>query len=235
LNVDYSTNDLFTWSPRTRMRTRRTTWPNLSLGWNRLPIPRFLQGLVAGLGFRTGYTVRDNTSVIRNANQDRGSEITTIPFSFDLVLTTQWSITYSVTFTNEERFDPTGVTFRDQTGHTFQLTGQLRPLSTTGRFRNPIRVSLRFSQNGQNQCRRLQSAFVELPPLPDPDVPPCEPFTDLLIRDLGLTVNTDVTPFVVGLQAFWRDTQSELGQRLGSTQLEISLFGQFLFETGEIR
>ncbi len=235
LNVDYSTNDLFTWSRRTRMRTRRTTWPNLSLSWNRLPVPRFLQGLVAGLGFRTGYTVRDNTSVIRNANQDRGSEITTIPFSFDLVLTTQWSITYSVTFTNEERLDPTGVTFRDQTGHTFQLTGQVRPLSTTGRFRNPIRVSLRFSQNGQNQCRRLQSAFLGPPPLPDPDVPPCEPFTDLVIRDLGLTVNTDVTPFVVGLQAFWRDTQSELGQRLGSTQLEISLFGQFLFETGEIR
>jgi hypothetical protein len=67
------------------------------------------------------------------------------------------------------------------------------------------------------------------------EVPPCEPFTDLVIRDVGLTVNTDVSPFVVGLQTFWRDTQSELGQRIGSTQLEISLFGQFLFETGEIR
>jgi hypothetical protein len=235
LNVDYSTNDLFTWSPRTQMRTRRTTWPNLSLSWNRLPIPGFLQAWVAGLGFRTGYTVRDNTNVILDADQDRGSEITTIPFSIDLVLTTQWSLTYTVTFTDEERFDPTGVTFRDQTGHTFQLTGQLRPLSTTGRFRNPIRFSFRFSQNDQNQCRRLQSAFLGLPPVPDPGLPLCEPFTDLLIRDLGLTVNTDVTPFVVGLQAFWRDTQSELGQRLGSTQLEISLFGQFLFETGEIR
>ncbi|MGD2154906.1 MAG: hypothetical protein PVG79_16700, partial [Gemmatimonadales bacterium] len=123
----------------------------------------------------------------------------------------------------------------DQIGHTFQVTGQLRPLSTTGRFRNPIRVSLRFSQNDQNQCRRLGSSLVGLPPLPGADLPTCEPFTDLVIRDLGLTVNTDVTPFVVGLQAFWRDTQSELGQRLGSTQLEISIFGQFLFETGEIR
>jgi len=235
LNVDYSSNDLFTWSPRTPMRTRRTTWPSLSLAWNRLPIPRFLQGWIAGLGFRTGYTVRDNSSVIIGADQDRGSEITSIPLSVDLVLTTQWSMTYSLTFTDEERFDPTGVTFRDQIGHTFQVTGQLRPLSTTGRFRNPIRVSLRFSQNGQNQCRRLGSTLVGLPPLPGVDLPTCEPFTDLVIRDLGLTVNTDVTPFVVGLQAFWRDTQSELGQRLGSTQLEISLFGQFLFETGEIR
>ncbi len=63
----------------------------------------------------------------------------------------------------------------------------------------------------------------------------CEPFTDLVIRDLGLTINTDVPPFVVGLQGFWRDTQNGLGQRPGSTQLEISLFGQFLIETGEIR
>jgi hypothetical protein len=234
LNVDYSTNDLFTWSPRTRARTRQTTWPNLGLSWSRLPVPRFLQGWVAGLGFRAGYTVRENTSVIREADQDRGSRITTIPLSVDLTLTTQWSFTYSLTYTDEERFDPTGVTLRDQTGHTFQLAGQFRPLSTTGSLRNPIRFSLRYSQNGQNQCRRLQSVFATLPPLPDPAAP-CEPFTDLAIRDLGLTVNTDVTPFVVGLQAFWRDTQSELGQRPGSTQLEISLFGQFLFETGEIR
>ncbi|UCC73363.1 MAG: cell surface protein SprA [Gemmatimonadota bacterium] len=237
LNVDYTTNDLFSWSPRTQTRTRRTTWPSLTVSWNRLPIPRFLRGWVAALGLRAGYTVREISSVILDADQDRGSEVTTIPFNLDLVLTTQWSLNYSLTLTDEKRIDPTGVTFRDQTGHTLQVTGQLRALTTTGQFRNPLRVSLRFSHNDQDQCRRLGAAFVVLPPDPDPGsaVPSCEPFTDLLIRDVGLTVNTDVPPFVVGLQAFWRDTQSQIGQRPGSTQLEISLFGQFLFETGEIR
>ena len=63
----------------------------------------------------------------------------------------------------------------------------------------------------------------------------CEPFTDRRIRNIDLTVATDVRPFSLGLQGSWRDNQSRLGQRPGSTQLEISLFGQFLFETGEIR
>jgi hypothetical protein len=61
------------------------------------------------------------------------------------------------------------------------------------------------------------------------------PYNDRRIRSIDLTVNTDVSPFTLGLQGSWRDTQSEIGQRPGSTQLEISLFGQFRLETGEIR
>jgi hypothetical protein len=123
------------------------------------------------------------------------------------------------------------------------VNGRIGALSTTGTFRNPVRVSLRLSQNDQDRCRRLGAAFVDLPPEADPEeVPSCEPFTKLRIRDVSLTIGTDVPPFVIGLQGLWRDTQSELGQRPGSTQLEIALFGQFialfgqfLFETGEIR
>ncbi len=233
LNVDYSSNDLFVWSTRTQSRNRRITWPNIGLRWSRLPVPGFLRGWVGNLGFRTGYTVRESSNSILGANQDRGSEVTQIPLNFDIGLTTGWSISYNLTLTDEERFDATGVTFGDQTGHTVQLTGQLGALSQSGRFRNPLRLSLRYSYNGQDLCRRLGGAFVGLPP--DPGGPSCETFTDLVIQDLGLTVNTDIQPFVIGLQAFWRDTQSQLGQRPGSTQLEISLFGQFLFETGEIR
>jgi hypothetical protein len=236
LNVDYSDYESLVWSPNTQVDNQRKTWPNIGLSWNRLPIPSFLHAWVANLAFRTGYTQRNTSYMVAATNQDRDSETRTIPFNFDLALTTQWSFNYNLTLTDEERRDPTGVTFGDQTNQTLVVTGQINSLSETGTFRNPIRISLRLSQNDQNRCRRLGAAFVDLPPEVNPDeVPSCEPFTKLRIRNIGLTIGTDVPPFVIGLQGLWRDTQSELGQRPGSTQLEIALFGQFLFETGEIR
>jgi hypothetical protein len=116
-----------------------------------------------------------------------------------------------------------------------QVTGRIRPINREGSFRNPVRVSLRFSQNDQNQCRQLGAAFAEDPPEAGEQLPECEPFTDRTIKTVDLTVATDVPPFSLGLQGSWRDTQSQIGQRAGSTQLEISIFGQFLLETGEIR
>ncbi len=192
---------------------------------------------MASVGLRTGYRRSTSENVVANATQDRLSERRTIPVNVDLALTTEWSLNYSLTLSDDERRDPTGVTFGDRTNQTVQITGRLNPLTSQGTFRNPIRVSLRVSQDRQEQCRILGGQFAG--GLTDgddaADGSECDPFTDLRIRNLALTVGTDIPPFSIGLQASWRDTQSELGQRPGSTQLEISLFGQFLFETGEIR
>jgi hypothetical protein len=98
-----------------------------------------------------------------------------------------------------------------------------------------VRISLRLSQNDQNQCRQLGAEAAESAPGAGPELLECEPFTDRLIKTVDLTVATDVPPFSLGLQGSWRDTQSRIGQRAGSSQLEISIFGQFLLETGEIR
>jgi hypothetical protein len=92
---------------------------------------------------------------------------------------------------------------------------------------------VRFSQDSREECRQLGGALE--PPEPAGLGSECEPFTDLRIRRVDVTIGADMRPFILGLQGFWRDTQSELGQRPGSTQLEISVFGQFLLETGEIR
>ncbi len=55
------------------------------------------------------------------------------------------------------------------------------------------------------------------------------------MQSVDLTVDTDIQPFTLGLQASWRDQQSEIGQRPGSTQLNVNLFGRFLFQSGPIR
>ncbi len=237
LNFDYSQNDAFSWTPITRTRSQNTTWPNVSFSWNRIPLPAFLQRWVRNLGFRTGYTLVTRRNETLDTNQTRESESRTIPVTVSLSLATNWSVSYSLALSEEERRDPTGLTLGEGDRHSVEIRGQVRPLTRQGTWSNPIRISLGLSQDDSQQCRRLGAAVnVTDPGGPGEEaVSRCEPYTDRRIRNIDLTVSTDVRPFSLGLQGSWRDTQSRLGQRPGSTQLEISLFGQFLFETGEIR
>lgn len=182
---------------------------------------------------RTGYTLRTTESEVLDADQTRESETKTIPLSVDLSLTTDWTLNFNLTMTDGVRRDPTGTSNSDQANYSIQLSGRIPPLAQSGIFSNPLRAVLRFSQDDRDECRRLGGA-VEPPP-EEGLVWECSPFTDLRIRRIDVTIGADMRPFVLGLQGFWRDTQSELGQRPGSTQLEISVFGQFLLETGEIR
>jgi hypothetical protein len=233
LNVDYSDNDALIWTPVTKTNNHSVAWPNLTLNWSRLPLPASFERWVASAGIRVGYSVRNSSSEIARAEQLRETETRTIPLSFNLALTTDWSFSYSLDLAEDERRDPTGITIGDRQNHSLQVSGRLRPLSQQGRFRNPIRISLRLGQDTQTQCRRLGDPFTA-PSDPGAQAV-CEPFTDLQIRRIDLTVGTDIPPFALGLQGSWRDTQSEIGQRPGNTQLEFTFFGQFLLETGEIR
>ena len=236
-SVDYANNDQDNWTPISQSLSRTKTWPSVNFNWNRVPLPAVLSQWVSSLSLRTGYTVRSTRTDIIDGDQTRVSESRNIPLNVNLALTTEWSFSYSLNVTNDERRDPTGLTIGSNLSHAFDLRGSVRPLTTTGTFKNPVRISLRVSQDTQDQCRQLGAIFAEQAPpeVEGEQLPACEPFTDLRIRTIDLTVATDVVPFSLGLQGSWRDTQSELGQRPGNTQLNISLFGQFLFETGEIR
>ncbi len=233
LVVDYVNNNSLVWTPVTRTLNDGVTWPNITLNWARLPVPASFEPWVAAASFRVGYSVRSASSLVPRADQLRESEVVTIPLSFNLALTTEWSLSYTLDWSEEERLDPVGRTQGDRRNHTVQITGRFSPLSQQGRFRHPIRISLRFSQDKQDQCRQLGNPFEPSDGTAAQAL--CEPFIDLRIRRVDLTVGTDMPPFVLGLQGSWRDTQSQIGQSPGNTQLEFSFFGQFLLETGEIR
>ena len=233
LNVDFSQSKILSWTPISRSRNRNTSWPRLTINWARLPLPSFLDRWVRSLGLRTGYTLRTTRSEVLGADQTRESETRSIPLSVDLALTTDWSLNFNLTMTDGERRDPTGTTLSDQANHSIQVSGRIPALAESGMFANPLRTVVRFSQDSREECRQLGGALE--PPEPAGLGSECEPFTDLRIRRVDVTIGADMRPFILGLQGFWRDTQSELGQRPGSTQLEISVFGQFLLETGEIR
>jgi hypothetical protein len=236
LTFDYGRSNQATWSPISQIESRTTDWPNVGFNLNRLPIPGLLQRWLKSWGVRTGYRLRTTDVSIIGANQDREGETRTIPITVNVGLTTDWNFDYTLSLIDDERRDATGVTLGETSSHALQITGRIRPLSRTGTFRNPVRVSLRLSQNVDERCRRLGAGFINLPPGEETEATgDCEPFADQTIKSIDLTVGTDLPPFTLGLQGTWRDTQSELGQRPGNTLLEISVFGQFLFESGEIR
>ncbi|NNK61921.1 MAG: hypothetical protein HKO98_01835, partial [Gemmatimonadetes bacterium] len=62
----------------------------------------------------------------------------------------------------------------------------------------------------------------------------CVPFLDQLNRSLSFTMDTRVSGFEVGVQGSYFDRQSFVGQRRGSKQFQLSVFGQFLIEAGRV-
>jgi hypothetical protein len=233
LNADYTQTNGNSWTPNSQARSHGITWPNLRLNWSRVPLPPVFRRWVQTLGVRTGLTLREDRDVFLGADQTRTSNTRTIPLSVNLSFTTGWALGYNLDLERSERRDPTGISRGKNTNHSVQLTARFSPLSSGGSFNKPIRASLRYTRSDRNECRQLGLGGVDTGgPTPQLD---CEPFTDLDIQRVELTVDTDLQPFVLGLQGTWRDQQSNIGERPGSTQLEITLFGQFLFQTGVIR
>ena len=48
----------------------------------------------------------------------------------------------------------------------------------------------------------------------------------------NLTLDTVVSELQVGFQASYTNRQSNIGQRLGSTQFQIGFWGQFVYNAG---
>ena len=61
----------------------------------------------------------------------------------------------------------------------------------------------------------------------------CVPFIDQVLRTASLQADTSVQGFSFGLQFSYDDRQSFVGQRTGSTQFQVGLFGQLDFGTAD--
>jgi hypothetical protein len=60
----------------------------------------------------------------------------------------------------------------------------------------------------------------------------CVAFVDFLNRSVNLTLDTVISPLEVGLHLTYTNRRSFVGQHDGSTQFQLGLFGQFLFDSG---
>jgi hypothetical protein len=130
---------------------------------------------------------------------------------------------YQASFRIGDGRDPTGETDRDETSHRVSITTQLLPPSWLGRgLDRPVSVSLLGAYTTQRICRATAA------------VGQCVAFVDQLGRTINLSMNTSVRGIVVGMQASLDQRQSFVGQRNGSTQFQMGVFGQLQFGAGSI-
>ncbi len=230
LAAEYRVSDGTGWTPRSQNEMETVEWPNLQFNWSRIPIPSFVRGAVRNISLRLGYSERETEERNLGADQVRFRSETRIPASVSVNFAPGWQASYSWDHSESLSVDPAGRTESERLGQSVRLSAQLRPPSSWRSLSNPIRVNLGYRRDMTDQCRALGIATL------GPETPQsCAPFTDLTVQSVDLTVDTDIQPFTLGLQASWRDQQSEIGQRPGSTQLNVNLFGRFLFQSGPIR
>ena len=128
---------------------------------------------------------------------------------------------YRGSFRRGKGVDPTGDTEHDEVTHRFSVGAQLAPPGKLAeRLDRPVRFSLILGFAAESDCRSTASADE------------CVPFVDQLRRSMGLSLDTAIGGFELGMQMSYDRRQSFVGQRTGSTQFQLGFFGQLQFSAG---
>ena len=222
VDADYSVTDIATFDTRSDRASHTRSWPNIVLRAASVPLPPFVQAAVERLTLNSGYRVDTRRiSFGTGTQQQRLQEDSTVPFDVSVRWGGGFSTSYRTTMTRGEGTDPTGDTRRRRDTHVFTMSGSFTPPGELGaRLERPIQASLRYNRAGQSDCRITFGKDK------------CVPFVDQHNSTFNLTLDTVVSELQVGFQASYTDRQSNIGQRLGSTQFQIGVWGQFVYNAG---
>jgi hypothetical protein len=207
---------------RSRRRTVLRNWPEVQVS-----LPTFVPP--ASLGIRsvrvTSGLVRTQRTIefgARGAQQRRDEDVR-VPIDVSVQWARTLATSYQATFRVGSGKDPTGETERDESSHRVSITSQLLPPDWLGgRLDRPVSLSLLGAYTSERICRTTTAAGA------------CVAFLDQVGRTLNLSLDTSVRGFGVGLQMSLDDRQSYVGQRTGSTQFQVGVFGQLQFTGGSL-
>ena len=224
VDVGWTESDASTLDVRSDRRIHDETWPEVTARVESVVLPGPARRVLERVSFAAG--IRENRREISFGGS--GLQLRTVadrevPVDVTLLWAGATTTGYRGSFRVGEGRDPTGGTDRDRTSHTLSLSAALAPPALlSDRFDRPLQVSLLVNYISERECRASAGRT------------DCVAFIDQLNRSAGLTLDTGTGSFQVGLQASITDRQSFVGQRTGSTQFQLGLFGQFLFEAGTI-
>jgi hypothetical protein len=222
VQVAYQSTDAATLDTRSDRRTLVRSWPEVQASLPPL-VPPAVVGIRA-VNLSAGVVrTRRTVELGARAAQRRLDEELRIP----LDVSVQWARTLVASYQGGWRSgrgeDPTGKTERREWTHRVSVTSQLLPAGFLARrFDRPLSLSLLGVHTSERTCR---STTVR---------PECVVFVHQVRRTLNLSLDTSVRGFSVGLQASFDDRRSFVGQRIGSTQFQVGLFGQLDFTGGAL-
>jgi hypothetical protein len=206
------------------------SWPDVQLNLREMPVPAVLVPVLTRWSVSTGF-VRSERSTVLRGNVDRVWARTeaTVPLEVRLGFASGLALAYVTAVTNGDGRDPTGLTERTGVTHGVDLSGRFRaPLGlaeTT--FPEPLRLSLAFDSSSEHECRT-----------PSPSAAAaggdCTPLVDHVSRRVHLTLSTLVSQLDLGLQGSYIDRRSFIGTQVGSSQLQLGIYGQFNMQAGNL-
>ena len=217
INVRYDRQLNQTLDTRSDRELLQGTWPNLSGSFGDVPLPGFLAPAVSRLSVSSGYT-RQTRGLEFGARtqQDRFREDHVVPVTTELTVAGPLVLTYQARSGWGNSRDPTGRTRRVRDSHRLTASGTLRsPIRALRERGAPMRIRLSFGYLEVEECR--------VPGI----VGECVAFIDELERDASLSVDSTVRDFQLGMRVRYLDRRSFVGQKAGSTQLQLNVFGQF--------
>lgn len=223
-DATWAVSDAATLDARADRTIRSVTWPDVrtrvALGQPEEGSTRPLQGLTLGTGFRES----ERELIYGEGGQRRLIDERAFPWDVSLRWRGGLTTTYRGSVEVGTGEDPTGDTERDRVQHRVSLTSSFLPPfglgSGSSDVPSPVRLSVLVGYVGERECRVPRNR------------PDCVPFIDQLNRSLTFTLDTRVSDVEVGIQGSYFDRQSFIGQRRGSTQFQLAVFGQFLIEAG---
>ena len=221
LDFGYQRSEAATLDRRADRVVRRRVWPDVRGSLSDLSLPDSWQVVLERVTVSTSVRRARTETVFGQTAQTRIQDEWNVPWDVTLTWIGSLVTSYRGSLLDGTGRDPTGDTERDRATHRVAASSVIAlPTLLSVDLADPLRVSLIATYVGERECR-VQRARTE-----------CVAFVDQVNRGLSFTMDTRVRDFEVGLQASFTDRQSFVGQRTGSTQFQVGLYGQFVFQAG---
>ncbi len=221
VDVYYGEGEVSTVDSRSNRTVRTRSWPEIRARATGIDLPDEWEAVVTRLTLSSGITRTVRETRYGQVAQTRNQTDLTVPWDITIGWVGSMVTSYAGTVQRGDGSDPTGQTERDRTNHGIQIRSAfLPPLGVAERFDRPVQMTLGMSYTSERECRSSRASQE------------CVAFVDQLSRVVSITLDTEINDFEIGLQGSWTDRQSFVGQRRGSTQFQLGIFGQFLLEAG---
>ncbi|MEJ2540164.1 MAG: hypothetical protein P8188_09360 [Gemmatimonadota bacterium] len=223
LDVAWSGSDVAILDARADREIYSRTWPEIRGRVADLTALSVLSAALERVSVSAAFIRSIRETRLGAGVQTRSNEEIQLPWDVTLTWTGAVVTSYRGSLLAGEGKDPTGDTERGRALHRVSVTSSFAPPFGLGAgLGSPVRLSLIGSYGSERECR-VPRARTE-----------CVAFVDQINRALSLALDTRVQDVLVGLQASFTDRRSFIGRRIGSTQFQLSVFGQFLLEAGNL-
>lgn len=231
IDVQYLDGEVQAFDQRGRTRLENeTTWPNIRLNWNEVPLPGLIRKIMPQLQMNASYVLKRRTEALGSlGSSDRGAEEVSLPFSARFLFAGGITASYAGTWSDGQSDDPTGDAESGGMNHNVNVTLAIKPPeSMKGKLKQPLRASLGLTQNSQEQCR-FRTIVVE-----EDTEESCIPFINFRNRTVNLTLDTVLSDLIVGMQLGYTSRQDFIGLRRGNSQFQLGIFANFDLPVGKL-